>query len=354
MPRTRALVLLSLLCTSLFVSRSSARAATPVEGGEVAVKMKHGETQVSVAGLARTRIAAEHVGGPRKPQATLVMARLRARATHHGAGLVNIEFDAMAPTSPLLDLYSEVDLGSPISVRLGLFKVPLSREMFLPITSHPIFERSWINQHLGVRRRAGASLAGKATFGDLEAHLQTSVFNATMNLNQMLNDGLLWVSALDLRSARLHTDLHIAFMEHLLEPAQRLDPVTMTSLYPRDHQLDLALYHERGPLRVLVEGLLALDQRDAHEPTPTHGLHALLAYEFRGRPMQEGGHGLEPALSLDYLGREGGERLRVTGNLNWLIAARGLQASVAYAFEPDLGAGQPLRHLGLMQLQGSF
>lgn len=348
--------LLTLLCltTFLLVSEASTFAAPPPE--ETPTSKAYGETTLSFAGLARARLATQHTTaqGLETPQTTLVMARLRARATHHGAGLVNIELDMLAPT-PLLDLYSEVDLGSPVSVRVGLFKVPLSREMLLPIVSHPVYERSLINLNLGVRRRAGATIAATFALGELRGELQTGVFNPTMNFNKMLHDGVLWVSALNLKFAPLHTDLHIAYMDHVFEPAQTFDMATMMFLYPRGQQLDVALYHEHGRWRALAEGLIAFDDRQPDTDTPVYALHGLVAYQLGSMVGGDSvGQGIEPAMSMDYLSLEDGDHLRVTGNLHWLIVSRKLMASAGYGFEPELGMQQPSRHLALMQLQGSF
>ena len=346
-------IALLLFATFLFVSEAPTLAATPSDTAPPTTT--YGETTLHLAGLARTRLATQHTSaeGIETPQASLVMARLRAQAVHEGAGLVNIELDMALPMR-ILDLYSEVDLGSPISVRVGLFKVPLSREMQMPIVSHPIFERSLLNLDLGVRRRVGATVAASFELGAMRGNLQTGVFNPTMTFNEGLNDGMLWTSAFDLEFDTLHTDLHIAYMEHVLAPGERIDPVTMAPLFPHDHQLDVELYHERGAVRALAEALVAFDNRITGDDTPVWALHALIAYELRALPSQEGGHGLEPALSVDYLSLEDGDHLRVTGNLNWLIVSRKLLASIAYGFEPELGAQQPARSLGLLQLQGSF
>lgn len=313
--------------------------------------LEHKNTEsykLELGGFARTRVATEfsshHAG---TPSASLVMGRVMGRASYEELGQVEIELNVLGQP-PLLDLFTDINLGSPFGLRVGLFKVPLSRELLLPIVSLPIYERTWLSQRLGLRRRVGAMAHGELQGDRLQVKVRSGVFNPQNQLQERFDQGVLLVNSVDLTWTPIHTALHLAYMDHMFKPTSLLDDQGEFVSFVKDRQVDLALYTEHAHLRALVEGLVSLDPDEAGHYS--HALHGLLAYRL---DQATTGYGFEPAVSVDYVDLDDGSHMRMTSNMHWLIRGRALQASLGYSFEPEWSQ-QPAAHYMLMELQGGF
>lgn len=304
---------------------------------------------LELGGFARTRLAMElsDAHTDPTPSASIVMARLLGRAKYNDLGTVKVELNLLAQ-QPILDLYTDINLGSPVGVQLGIFKVPLSKELLLPITSLPIYDRTLLSLDLGVRRRVGANAYAKLENEELKLKIQSGLFDPKNNFNERFDQGLLSVTSADLTFKRINTDIHLAYMDHILKPDITLDADGNVITYPKDQQIDIALYTEQKHLRALLEGLASLETTNNHI---SYAIHSFVAYRF---DQESTGYSYEPAVSVDYLDLDDGEHMRMTGNMHWLILERKLQASLGYGYEPELGAQQHASHYMLMELQGGF
>lgn len=332
-------LLISIILLSASLTSSSAIAATLADDDEVIL---------GVSGFARARISGQTPSdGEGQPiiGGTLVMARLMGKARVKNLGDMEVELDATHADSPLLDLFVDVNMGSPINLRLGQFKIPFSRELLLPIKELPIYDRTLITRSLGARRRAGALLTYKQTVGKVELELGAGGFNVNAG-SEPGRDGLLAVAAANAR-LDMGLELHVAYMDHVLDPGP--DEVTGDDPFMHDGLIDAAIYYEQHNVRVLTEAIIATQ---THNDGPAFGFHGLIAYQI-DRPKEH--RAIEPALSVDYTDlRDGRINARATANLHWLLQGRNLQASIGYAIAIEETTRRSTSHLALFELQGAF
>lgn len=333
------LPLLALLILLFTLTSTSATAHTLADDDEMIL---------GVSGFARARVSGQTpADGDEKPTigGTLVMARLMGKAQFKNLGDMEVELEATRTGSPLLDLFVDLNMGSPVNLRLGQFKVPFSRELLLSIKELPIYDRTTITRSLGVRRRAGALLTYKQSLGTVALELGAGAFNVAAG-SAPGQDGILTVAAANARLA-MGLEFHVAYMDHVFDPGP--DEMTGDDPFAHDGLIDAAIYYDKHNVRALAEAILAT-QTATDEPAL--GLHGLVAYKI---DLAAEHQAIEPALSIDYTDlRAGQTNTRATANLHWLLQGRNLQASVGYAVEIEETTQRSTSHLALFELQGAF
>lgn len=332
----RQFSLFVLFVASLLVASDVAAEETLVETGA---------TEVSIGGLGRGQLVVQDADDTVDTVGLkLLAARLNARAVQHQLGEVFFQLDATNDV-PVLDLIVDINFGSPVGLKLGKFKTPVSREFLMPLGKLPTIDRARLTS-LAPRRAAGLDLYADFDLDGWWLRADTGLYNPTGSSLGLAQSGMLAAERLDI-GFDFGLSVHVAYAQHVLGDNE--DLLTGAPLVRYDRLVDAALVFERAGLRTLVEGVYAADGPGATEPL---GAYALVAYLF-GSADGGGEFGYEPAVGADWVDYDEGSVFRsITATFNWLINGRKLQASLGYSAEQT--SDEDLGHVAALQFQGTF
>lgn len=324
-PRSARALLLSsgLTCAFLALTSTPARAAQLTENDEVSIQ---------ASGLARVRAVMTPRGDePGSFRTDLVTASLMGRATYRGVGVVEVELNGTNQGSPLLDLFIDVHMRTPILLRAGFFRTPFSRELLLPLSKLPVHDRTQLSTVFGARRAPGvAAQYTTALHQTVTLNVGSGVYGERADPTQ-----LSLISHVDLRLADTF-DVHIAHMKAISGSREERPEL--------DEQLDVALYYERDGLRMLLEAAVALQSTRGGDPYP-YGVHGLVAYQLdlTGRQVA-----IEPALGIDIVHAGEESMSRASGLISALLDDHNLKVGLGFS------AGEASERALLTTFQGRF
>jgi hypothetical protein len=306
--------------------------------------LQTGETTVTVGGIGRAQFRVQNADDTADEVGLNVIAgRINARAKQHRLGQAFVQIEAGNDLS-LLDVIVDINLGSPVGVRLGQFKTPVSREFLIGLPRLQTFDRARLTR-VAPRRRAGVDVYGDFDFDGWWLRADAGLYNPTGALD-LSDSGQLMAERIDV-GFDFGLSFHLAYAQHVL--GENFDPMTSGPITRYDRLIDAAIVFEHDGFNALAEGVYSADGPGDTEPL---GAYLLFAYLF-GTDEPGEGFGYEPAVGADWVDYDEGTVFkRVMGTFNWLINGRKLQASVGYSAEQT--SDEDVGHVAALQMQGAF
>jgi len=245
-------------------------------------------------------------------------ARLKLAGQYSDYVRLGVQYEAAGGNARVLDAFGEMLAADPIFVRVGRFKMPISREALIGGGNLPFMSatasRALLNQFVPVRR-VGTEVYGRFDAGPVTIQPEVGLFQP--GLGTFGEPEGHWAMGRLLVSSEIGLDVHVAYTGHVFEP-NRLESGNPNNpgseplrVVQYDDPVDVAFTYEEGRFDLHLEGLTVLSP-----PTDDSVFGGYVHGGYRFGP--EGGIQPKPLVGYDIV--ESGDltqRVSAGVNVHW-------------------------------------